>query len=417
MTLWRLITLAWRNLWRNRRRTLITASTVAVGFALAIFAIGLGDGAHEQMVRDAIRMGEGHLTVQPQGYLEAPTNGQYLHRGEEIAARLPLGTAEARVAPRIFLQVLVSTAYNSLGVGLQGVDPGSDPFAELLRPYLVQGAWLEPGDRLGVLIGAKMADKLKVRVGSKLVLMAGGEDGDVESRLGHVRGIFDARTEQVDSYLVVGSLDFARPLLPRYDARRDAAAVTRLAIFLSDPERMEPLKQRLRAASLPEGVVLDWQEMMPQVVNFVIVDDFGNYIWLVFILAMVAFGIANTILMSALERTREFGLLRALGMKGGYVLALMLCETVLLAAVSMALGWLLGGGLHAYFALYGLDLSSVYPEGMETGGMFMDPVMYSSLSVARILSLSAIVFCTTLLSGLYPAFKAARVAPVAALRT
>jgi len=163
--------------------------------------------------------------------------------------------------------------------------------------------------------------------------------------------------------------------------------------------------------------VLDWQEMMPQVVNFVFVDDLFNYIWLVFILAMVAFGIVNTILMSALERTREFGLLRALGMRGRYVLALMLCETVLLAVVSMGLGWLIGGAAHAYFATYGLDLSSVYPEGIETGGMYMSPIIYTNLSVGRVVSLSAIVFGTTLLSGIYPAFKAARVAPVAALRT
>jgi putative ABC transport system permease protein len=417
MTFWRLITLAWRNLWRARRRTLITVSTVAFGFSLAIFAIGLGDGGHVQMVHDAIQMGDGHLTIQPKGYLATPSNSLYLHHGEALLAHRPLLESDARIAPRIFLQVLVSTAYNSLGVGLEGIEPTDDPFAEELFPYLRQGEWLAPGDRYGVLLGSKMAEKLKVHVGSKVVVMAGGENGEVESRLGHVRGIFDAKLDQIDGYLVVATLDFARPLLPGYRPGRDDQAVTRLALFLDQPSEQAALKARLQATPLPEGVVLDWEQMMPQVVNFVFVDDLFNYIWLAFILVMVAFGIVNTILMSALERTREFGLLRALGMRGGHVLTLMLCETVLLALVAMAMGWLLGGSAHVYFALHGLDLSSVYPEGVQTAGMYMNPVIYPHLSAGRIAALSGIVFGTTLLSGLYPAFKAAGISPVAALRT
>ena len=413
----RILVLAWRNLWRNRRRTGIAVSMVAVGLSLAIFAIGLGDGGHVQMIRSAIRMGEGHLTIQPRGYLATPSNDLYLHLGETLLTHPPLVTAEARVAPRIALQVLVSTAYNSLGVGLEGIEPRADPFTDLLRPRLTDGAWLEPGDDTGVLVGRHMADKLHVRIGSKLVVMAGGSGGEVESRLGRVRGIFESGLEQLDSYLVLTTLPFARPLLPGLQRGRDDQAVTRLAIFLDDPDQLPALKARLIASPPPEGVVLDWQEMMPQVVNFVIVDDLFNYIWLAFILAMVAFGIVNTILMSALERTREFGLLRALGMKGGTVLVLMLCETVLLALVAMAVGWGIGGGAHLYLAFNGLDLTALYPEGVETGGMYMEPIIYSHLSLARVLALSGIVFVTTLLSGLYPAFKAAGISPVAALRT
>ena len=417
MTLWRLIMLAWRNLWRARRRTLITVSTVAVGFGLAVFAIGLGDGGHLQMIDSAINMGEGHITIQPKDYLAAPSNSLYLKHGEAIATHLPLVNTEARIAPRIFLQVLVSTAYNSLGAGLQGIEPKADPFSDLLQPYLVQGEWLKPHDRFGVLVGAHMAQKLKVHVGSKLVIMAGGKDGEVESRLGHVRGIFDSKLQQLDAFLILTTLDFARPLLPGYKPSQDGGAVTRLAIYLNNPKQQDAVMAQLKADPPPEGVVLDWETMMPQVLNFVFVDDLFNYIWLVFILVMVAFGIVNTILMSALERTREFGLLRALGLRGRHLLVLMLCETVLLALVSMAAGWLIGGTAHVYFAIHGLDFSAFYPEGVEMSGMYMDPVIHPSLSVARIVTLSAIVFFTTLLSGLYPAFKAARVTPVAALRT
>lgn len=398
---WRLVALAWRNLWRNRRRTLITLSTIAVGFALAVFSIGLGDGGHNQMIRNAIQMGEGHLTIQPEGYLATPSNQTYLREGEGLATLPPLVPMDGEVAPRIFLQVLVATAYNSIGAGLQGIDMAMDPIEGLLRPKLVEGDWPKRGDRLGVVVGRKMAEKLKAKIGSKLVIMAGGEDGTVESRLGRVRGIFRTGMSQLDGFLVLGGLGFSRPLLPGYDADRDGEAVTRLAIFLRTPDDMIALKQALTAFPLPApAVVLDWQEMMPQVVNFIIVDDLFNYIWLIFILAMIAIGIINTILMSALERTREFGLLQALGMKARHLFVLVVIETVLLAALALALGWLLGGAAHFYFAAEGLDLSGLYPDGVETAGMFMEPIIYTELSVARVWALTGIVFFTTLASGL-----------------
>lgn len=420
----RLLALAWRNLWRNRRRTVITLTTIAVGFALAVVSIGLGDGAHNQIIRTSIRTGEGHLTVQPRGYLTAPANHLYLPDGAAIAKALREAGVPGQVAGRIHLQVLASTAANSVGAALQGMAREGDPLVDILRGQLIAGEWPAAGDDRGVVVGRKMADKLELKPGSKLVVMAGTGGGEVTSRLGRVRGIYATGLDELDAFLVATTLSFARPLLPVDDgaprASRVDEPVTRFAIFLpSDNEDViAQWKQRLRALDLPDhAVVLDWREMMPQVVNFVIADDIGNYIWLVFILVMVAFSIVNTILMSALERTREFGLLRALGMRPRQVLALMLSEAVLLALASLAVGWVVGGLAHAWLATNGLDLRALYPQGLEFGGMFMEPVMYSELSPGRVATLTAIVFVTTVLGGLYPALRAARVPPTAALAT
>ena len=418
LTLGRLCALAWRNLWRSRRRTAITSSTIAIGFALAVVSIGLGDGGHNQMIRNAIRMGEGHLTIQPKGYLAAPSNQLFLEDGEALLTHPPLIHLDARIAPRIFLQALAATAYDSLGVGLQGIEVTRDPYAESLRPRIEAGRWLQEGDARGVVIGRGMADKLKAKVGSKLVLMAGGESGGVESRLGRVRGIFSSGIAQMDGFLIVASLEFARHLLPGYQPARDGAALTRLAIFLDDPDRGAAVKAELSAHPLPSGAVLvDWQEMMPELVNFIILDDFGNYIWLLIMLVVVVFGILNTILMSVLERTREFGLVRALGMRPRQLLALVLVETALMATLSLAAGWVLGGLAHGYFAVYGLDLTWLSPETLITAGVMIDPVLFSELSWTRVVTLTSLVFVTTMMSGLYPAVKAARVSPMAALRT
>lgn len=408
--------LAWRNLWRNRRRTLITVSTIAFGFALAVVSIGLGDGGHNAMIRNAIRMGDGHLTVQPRGYLEAPANHRFLHAGGEILAQVRDAGVPGRVAPRVALQLLASSATNAIGVALQGIQPGQDPLHEVLGDNLVAGAWLEPGDHRGLLIGEALSRKLDAEVGNKVVLMAGGRDGQTISQLGRVRGVFRTGVDELDGYVVLSDLALARQFLYAEGGTAEAAPLTRIAVFLDDPEQLPAAKRNLaKAVTAAEAVVLDWQEMMPQLVSFIVVDDVGNYIWLVFILVMVAFGILNTILMSVLERTREFGLLRALGVSPNQLLVLVLLETILLACVALVVGWAIALGGHAYFAIEGLDLSAIGEDLLTTSGGMMDPILRTELSGGRVTALTLIVFATTLLAGIYPAIRAARVSPVAAL--
>ncbi|MCF7821738.1 MAG: ABC transporter permease [Mariprofundaceae bacterium] len=417
-----LFMLAWRNLWRHRRRTLITLSSIAIGFGMAVLFIGIGDGSHNWMIRNAIKLGEGHITVQPRGYLEAPANHKFLRDGKSVEAKIkalhPTGTIE----PRISLQVLASTASNAVGAGLEGIRINGDQRSTMLKPKLIDGAWIEQGDLRGILIGDGMARKLKARIGSKVVVMAGKQGGDSEAQLGRVRGIFDSRVDELDDYLVVSDIGFARQFLEVEgtisDGETGSEPVTRFALFLDDPDSMSMWKARLKSAVDGDGiVVLDWQEMMPQLVQFIIIDDAGNYIFLVLILIMVVFGIVNTVLMSVLERTREFGLLRALGISRYHLLALVFCESLLLSFMAVGVGWIVGGGTHLWFSHFGIDMASLMSEGTQMMGTFMDPVIYTELSWGRVFELTAIIFAATLASGIYPAIKAARVLPVEALRT
>jgi ABC-type lipoprotein release transport system permease subunit len=194
--------------------------------------------------------------------------------------------------------------------------------------------------------------------------------------------------------------------------------VTRFALFLDDPDTTEQWKQALEQLIDDDRVVvLDWQEMMPQLVQFIIIDDAGNYVFLALILIMVVFGIVNTVLMSVLERTREFGLLRALGMSRRHLLWLVFCESMLLSLLAVVVGWVIGGGTHLWFSTHGIDFSAMMAEGTAIMGTFMDPIVYTELSWDRVEQLTTIVFAATLASGIYPAVKAMRVTPVEALRT
>ena len=414
-----LLRLAWRNLWRHRKRTLITLSSIAIGFGLADLSIGIGDGSHNSLIRNAIKLGEGHLTIQPRGYIEAPANHKYLADGLALSKTLETLNLAGCIEPRISLQVLASTAYNSVGAALEGISSASDPRVDMLKPQLLKGVWLKPGDARGVVIGAGMASKLKAKIGSKVVLMAGKKGGDSQAQLGRVRGIFKSQVPEMDDYLILSDIQLARHFLQGEGAEITKQPITRFAIFLDDPDTLYEWKDKVKSAVESDQVIaMDWQEMMPQLVQFIIIDDAGNYVFLLLILIMVIFGVLNTVLMSVLERTREFGLLRALGLSRRNLLTLVFCESFLMGLLAIVVGWIVGGGIHFWFSQHGIDFTAMMGEGGNVMmGTFMDPIVYTELSWDRVIQLTTIIFSATLASGVYPAIKAARVTPVEALRT
>ncbi len=444
-----LLRLAWRNLWRHRKRTLITLTSIAIGFAMAVISIGIGDGSHNSMIRNAITLGEGHLAVQPKGYLEAPSNSLMIADGKGLIDQLqqPLSALaqqgiQVSAIPRISLQLLASTANNSVGVGLESVSgEATDPRSEQLRKGLTAGDWLSEEQENGIVLGQALANKLKVRLGSKVVLMAGTQGGDTTAQLGRVRGIFQTGMDNLDSYLILAPLELGRLFLQaeltatgaHIETKTDtetkteieaetAQPLTRIALFVSPADAANQvwieLNKALKSALEHQQLaLLDWQTLMPDLVQFVALDDAGNYVFLLLILIMVLFGIINTVLMSVLERTREFGLLRALGLARIQLMLLVCCEAFLLSLLALLFGWLLGGGLHLALSANGLDLSGMMGDSTAIMGTYMDPVIRPELSLNRIGQLSGGIFLVTLLSGLYPAIKASRVAPVDALKT
>lgn len=416
---WMLLMLAWRNLWRHRKRTIITLSSIAIGFGLAVLSIGIGDGSHNSLIRNAIKLGEGHLTVQPRGYIEAPANHKYLVEGLALSKKLETLNVSGSIEPRISLQILASTANNSVGAALEGLSHEKDPRAEMLRTELVKGQWIKSGDLRGIVIGEGMARKLKAKIGSKVVIMAGKKGGDSQAQLGRVRGIFNSQVPEMDDYLIFSDIQFAQRFLEGEGADVMKQPVTRFAIFLNDPDTLYYWKNKIKTAvESNEVIAMDWQEMMPQLVQFIAIDDAGNYVFLILILIMVVFGVLNTVLMSVLERAREFGLLRALGLSRRSLLMLVFCESLILSLLAIIVGWIVGGSVHLWFSQHGIDFTAMMGEGGNVMmGTFMDPVIYTELSWDRVTQLTSIIFIVTLASGIYPAIKAARVTPVEALRT
>ena len=383
---------------------------ISVGFALALISLGMADGFHNQMIRNAVRLGSGNLTVEHKDYPDEPSNDKLVAGASSLRDRIQGVAGIRNVSERIIVMGLIYTADNSAGVALFGVDPASDMTRETLEPKIMEGRYLKDHDKRGILIGADLARRLKTSVGNKAVVTAQDAAGQISSQLVKVRGIFRTGIDEMDGYFAQVSLPLARELLGVSDG------ATQLAVFLENEKHQARIKEAIEPLiSGPEAAVFDWEDVLPDLVLFVQMDNAGTYIFMGIIMVVVALGILNTILMSVLERTREFGLMVALGMGPRRLLALVVLETAFLSVVSLSVGAILGFGAHLYVAEYGFDMGFATQEQLTAAGVVFDSVLYSELAPARVLLLVGIVFSVTFLAGIYPAIRAARVDPVRAI--
>jgi len=407
------IRLAWRNLWRNKRRTLITISSICFGLVLALVFIGLGDGTYGTMIESAARLGSGHITLENPGYRMSLSTRLTLHSINEVVKRFK-GLREIEGwAPRILGQAMLSTSYGSVGAAFIGVDPEREKGITLFIEKIIEGTYLEDSEGRGALIGSKMAERLKVSIGSKMVITANNLQGEIAGELLKVVGIFETGSEMIDGYVFQIPLDRARKLLGM-----NQEEVTQLAIFLDnqrDTDRViEKLKQNL--SHFKEVAVLSWREVMPELASYVELDGSSNYIFQIIIFIIIAAGILNTILMSVLERQFEFGVLLCLGMNPLNLLFLVLTEALLLGLLGVATGSVLGLACNHYFTVKGFNLTLLTSEDVDISGVALDPVLYANLYPEHLIITVVLVFLMTILVGIYPAVKAARSIPIEVLK-
>lgn len=402
-----LIRIAWRNLWRNRRRTLLTVCSVALGLTLLLVSLGLGDGGHRQMIDSAVRMGSGHVIVQARGYqeraeLEMTLSGDEVQRVlewvREARDRFPIRLALSRV----FVSGLASSADGSTGMRLIGVEADKERQVSLFHEKIIRGSDLRAGDPDHVVIGEGISRKLSLQPGSKLVVMAQAFGGkEIEAHLFRVSGILRSGVEDVDESLVLASLPAAQKFL------KLGSRVHQVAVFLDDEKQSWPLAQTGKGA-LKGLEVLDWSEALPELRDYIRIDDGGNYVFQVFIFILVAFTVMNTLQMSVLERQREFALLDALGLNPRSRFLMVVLEAIFVALLSGTLGLLLGYSAHLYLHVHGLPLELFSNSDISAAGVTLDPILYSDLSFERIAGSLLLVVLLTVILGISPALRAAR---------
>ena len=403
------VRLAFRNVLRNARRSTITILAIAVGITALLFMWSFIDGVNEQMIDNSTRYLSGHLQVHRSGYHDDQTLDLTLADGDSMAARVLQATGPAtKVTRRLEAFALASAGDKSRSVGVLGINPVSEQTVTTLASTVIQGRFLDPLDRDGVVVGSRIAEALGIKVGSELILVSQAADGSTAAGRFLVRGVFHTRMDMFDGSYVLMTLPAAQDLYVTGEA------VTSIVMRLADRAAITQAASQLRSDLGPGYEVLDWAQLMPAVQQSVSFHEVTGYVLLLVLFIVVSVGITNTVLMGVMERNREFGVMMALGTSRLQVTRLVFYEACLLGAGGLALGTVAGLSLAGYYARTGMDFEQ-YVRAMETM-QGLSAVIYPAPRWDRGLLIIGVVFLLAVLAALYPAWRTARLVPVAAIR-
>ncbi len=411
-----------RNVRRQLRRSLLTASAMVLGIALLMFVRALEGGAHLMYVDTATRMGTGHIAMEHPDYrgsqdlmdrIAAPDLERILAAADRSVAAGEL----VAVFPQVNVGGLAQSASSSIPVRISGVDPGLERDVSFFADKMVEGRYLEVGDRLEAIVGAEVAQRLRLELGSRLVLMAAGAGGELESQLVFVTGIFRSGVPEVDRGVVQLPLATAREWL---EVGEDATSVS---VILASDNRTGEIASEIQGHLREGGVeaerlaVRPWWEAMPDLYAGLRADAVQTYVMLVILLAIVALAVVNSILMAVLNRTREFGVLRALGLNRTSVGAMVMVEGLVLTLASGVAGMLLGLAISMGLFRDGVDISFLFGGELAFAGSVVDPVILPAVLVSDVVAILSIVVSIGILATLYPAWHATRIEPAEAMKT
>ncbi len=407
-----LLKLAWRNILRRKRRTLITAASIAFGCVLCLFFTGLSDGMYGKVTRMAVRMGSGHLVIEHPEYRDDPVLEHTVTAAPELLEALRQVPEVEGYSLRISGPGMVSSSRGSVGGGFDAVDPRLDRDISLLVKGIIEGRYLSSaGD---MIVGTDMARKLQTRLGGKVVVTTRDRHGETVQELFRVVGIFETKSALLDGFYFQVTLDKAQQMLDL-----DPSQVTQLGVYLSDAKHQDEVAAALRR--LPQlasvgGVVTRWQEVLKDLADYIKVDNAFNYIFQVLLFLVILAGVLNTVLMSVMERMYEFGVLLSLGMSRARLTLMVVMECLMLAVIGTAAGGLLGALLNTLLYHHPISFAGSVSE-MSVGGFFIEPSLHMNLTLHHFLVTMIAIFIMILVAGLYPAWKAGRVEPVEVLQT
>ncbi len=442
-----LMKLAWRSLWRHKRRTIITIFSIAFSLGLAVFFISFAEGVYAELIDDAVRMQAGHLTIENKDYRQASSIDLLVENLSELRSEIKQIKGVKSTKAIIMGQGVAKSGRGAVGVAISGVEPKVEQSTSPLAKKIVAGRYLRAGDSNAVIIGKNLAQRLKLEntrelkklhallaplfspllqdeelmddllrirlsIGKKLVVTTNDVNGQMVEELVRVKGIFVTGAVQIDGYLIQVPIDFARHLVGMKDDQ-----ATQLGILLDpDTDRQEVISSISAViANEPDArsiVVKKWEEVMPDLAAYIKIDGGSNYIFQGILIFLVMFTIFNTILMSVLERRREFGMLMAIGTPYQKIERQVILETIFIAAWGVLLG-LVFGGLGGYaMQVNGLDLRQFYPEGFTVSGIAFDMIVHAKVEIPTLAVIGSTVFGATILLCLYPMGRIKRI-PVA----
>ncbi len=412
-----LAAMAWRNIWRNRRRSLITLSSIALGTMLAVIMTAVQDAQWRDMIDMAARLGGGHVTIQHEEYLETPTLSRSVKQIDELRGLVrrdsQLDETVEGMVERVTGYLMVSTAGQSYGAGFIAYDPERENSETLsILEAIDEGELLEDPHEPRILMGSQLAENLNTRIGRKVIFTLTDKNAEIISETVRLKGILHTGAPTIDGGLV---------LLPIGLLRKTVAyapdEATQLGLFLEDQRDAGAVADRIGKA-LGNGVAaIPWYDNQADLASFIMMKIAGAYFFEAVIALLVAAGIFNTIFVSVMERLREFGILLAIGFSPRRLFSLVMLESFWLGVVGLFFAILITAWPYYYLANTGIDMSAMIGEGnAEVAGVAIAPLLKASIYPEKLFFIGLAVVTATLLSGLYPAWKAGRIEPVESIR-
>ena len=393
--------MAWRNIWRNRRRTLVTLSGIAFGVMLAVLFTGMADDSYSKMIDLAARMGGGHVTIQDSEYQDVPSLKRTVAHARERIERAEHTPGVHKATPRIMGQAMLATASNSFGAMFIAYDPKAEDSSSLsLLESLSDGQAFAASDEPGIILGAGLSENLNAPLGRKVVYTVTDKSGEIVSGLARVSGIIRTGAPTADAGLALLPIDSMRKTLGY-----DSDEVTQVAVFLDDQRDTASVAKRL-GADLDDAAALTWQETQPDVAGYIAMDSGSMVVFEVIIMILVAAGIFNTLFVSVMERLREFGILIAVGFAPSQLFRLVVWESLFLSVVGLVVSAGITIGPYYYLNQQGIDFSDMFEEGTEVSGIAIEPIIYVDIFPEKLLIIAGLVVLATLLAGLFPAIRA-----------
>ncbi len=405
------VKMAWRNIWRNPRRSILTMTAIAFATLLLVFMLSFQFGSYDTMINSAVKIHTGHLQVQAKGYQGKKRMRLAVPDPGAIGTILEATPGIEAYTYRANAFSLVSSEERTYGIVVIGIDPAREANVSTLKKVIRQGSYLSSTDTNQALVGELLAKNLRVGLGDQLVVLGQGRDGSVAATVVEVKGIFNSGQDEFDRSSIHVPLKHFQEVYAMRGGVHEVVALGKslgaipairktVAGAIENKDEKQPL------------VVLDWMDLMPGLVEGIQLDLISGLILYFILIVVVAFSILNTFLMSVFERTKEFGVLMAIGTTPGRLTKVLLLESLTMTAVGIVVGMIAGILITWYFQVHGILISGTSEVVRQFG---IPERMFPRLSFLSVTIGPTLVLFITFLTALYPALKVRRLQPVEAL--
>ncbi|WP_299802829.1 FtsX-like permease family protein [uncultured Shewanella sp.] len=402
--------LAWRSLWQHKRRTWLTIGAMIFCNTLLVFMITIQAGTYPLMIENSLRIFSSQLQINQQGYLDSPELRKRISDSNSLVATIEQQYPELSVIPRSSGFVLAASEQRSVGVLVNGVVPDKESQASNIPQQIIKGQYLQPGNHNQIVLGERLAKNLQVEIGGELTVLGSTMVGGFAADVLLVVGIFKTGINDIDR--TTAQISMAR-FQQIFEMPNQVSFIS-----INTPSMTRVGAYRHKLASLlredPELTVLDWQQLNPGIKQGIEADLSSAVIMYAVLILLVILGVMNTQLMAVLERTKEFGIMLAIGAKPSRLFAQVLLETLMMGIIGMLLGALLGCVVAGYFSQVGLSLPGMGDIGAQFG---IGDRIYPLLSPLSVLIGPAVVCIGSVLVSFYPAFKTLGLEPISAMQS